>query len=331
MFSRSVFAATIAALLCGHLAASSTAADVEGAADHPMVSRYPGQEIRWFAIENFRPYRVPVGPVTGYRTIGEWINTQGRVTRIFYAFEGSERTHEEIWQNYSKALRDAGFEILGEGSPKGRPGAQQVGGRTWQGVVFAANPWTDANAHVNTLAAGTSTQGGSAAVVARKERAAGTAYVIVNIEQHSDRYVGTLVDIVEVEEAETGLVSVDPEALGRGIVEYGRVVLDGIVFDYDKATLRAESGDALAAIVRYLGDHPDKNFYVVGHTDSRGTFAYNLGLSRDRARAVVEALKERGIASERLEPHGVGPLVPVFSNETDAGRERNRRVELVER
>ncbi len=169
-------------------------------------------------------------------------------------------------------------------------------------------------------------------MIARKERAAGTAYVVVNIEQHSANYIGTLVDIVEVEDAETGLIVVDAEAIGAGITEYGRVVLDGIVFDFDKATIKPESKPALDAIVEYLRANPGKKFYVVGHTDAKGTFAYNHKLSSDRAHAVADALKkDYAIASDRLEPHGVGPLSPVFTNSSDAGREKNRRVELVER
>ena len=180
--------------------------------------------------------------------------------------------------------------------------------------------------------AGSSTSGGAGSIVARKERAAGTAYVVLTVEQHSDELVGTLIDIVEVEAAETGLVSVSAEAIGSDIAEYGRVVLDGIVFAFDSAELLDESAPALQSIAQYLADHPDTQFYVVGHTDSVGTFAYNRKLSADRAMAVVEALQQRhDIESGRLEPHGVGPLVPVFSNESDAGREKNRRVELVER
>ncbi|MCB0297331.1 MAG: OmpA family protein, partial [Calditrichaeota bacterium] len=118
----------------------------------------------------------------------------------------------------------------------------------------------------------------------------------------------------------------------NAIAESGRVVLDGILFDYDKATLQAASKAALEQIAAYLKANAQQNFYVVGHTDAKGTFAYNQNLSAARARAVVEALvKDYGIAPARLEPHGVGPLVPVFSNASDAGRERNRRVELVER
>jgi outer membrane protein OmpA-like peptidoglycan-associated protein len=308
------------------------AADVEGAADHPLISRYPGQEIAAYEVENHRIYKLPLGPVTGYRAIDEVTETAGRVTRIFYAYRGQDRTHTEIWKNYADALAGAGFEILASGAPTDRTAKNEVGGRSWFGVALGLNPWSAPGTEVGTLYAGSSTSGGSAAVIARKERAAGTAYVAVYVEQHSEDLVGTLVDIVEVEAAETGLVSVDAEAIGQDLQENGRVVLTGLHFDFDTADLRAESRPTLAEIARYLREHPERRFYVVGHTDAKGTFSYNAGLSRDRARAVVDALvEEHGIAADQLEPHGVGPLVPVFSNASDAGRERNRRVELVER
>ncbi|PKQ03578.1 MAG: hypothetical protein CVT73_15225 [Alphaproteobacteria bacterium HGW-Alphaproteobacteria-12] len=321
----------LAAILAGPVA-TGYAADAEGVQEHPMIQRYPGQEIRWQKIENHMLYKVPAGPVSGYRTIDDVIETAGRVTRTFYVYEGTDRTHAEIWKNYSEALKEAGFEILGEGAPVTRPERSEIGGRTWLGVVFAMNPWNALGEPVNMLTAGTSTQGDSAAIVAKKDRAAGTAYVVVTIEQHSADTVASLIDIVEVEAAETGLVSVDAEAIGKGIAEKGRVVLDGIVFEFDKATLKRESQEALSAIASYLAAHPDLDFYVVGHTDQVGTFAHNQKLSADRAAAVVEALtRDYGVASGRLELHGVGPLSPVYSNDTDAGREQNRRVELVAR
>jgi outer membrane protein OmpA-like peptidoglycan-associated protein len=198
-------------------------------------------------------------------------------------------------------------------------------------VLYRENP-PGRPGEVDTMFAGTASAGGAGSIVARTERAAGTVYAVISVEQHAADYVGTLIDIVEVEAAETGLVAVDPEAIGADIEEYGRVVLDGIFFDHDEATLKAESAEALAAIATYLGDNPDKSFYVVGHTDSVGTFAHNRKLSADRAQAVVDALRlDHGIDPERIQPHGVGPLVPAFANATDAGRERNRRVELVQR
>ena len=325
------YIAKVFLVVCSSIAASAAMAqDVEGVVEHPMIKRYPGQVIAWQHIENYQPYKVAIGPVAGYRSIADWIETEGRVTRTFYKYEGEDRTFAEIYKNYLDALKQEGFEIIGEGMSADRKGVA-VGSRQWMEVTFRANPAAKPGA-VGTMFSGTSSSGGAGAIVASKERAAGLAYVVVYVEQHSKNYVGTLIDIVEVEAAETGLVVVDAEAIGSDIEEYGRVVLDGIVFDFDKATLKAESSAALEAIVSYLRANPQKQFYVVGHTDSKGTFDYNRTLSADRARAVVEALKnDYDIASGRLQPHGVGPLVPVFSNGSDAGREKNRRVELVER
>ena len=306
------------------------ALDIDGVVEHPMVERYPGQVIAWQHIENYQPYRVAIGPVAGYRSIADWIETEGRVTRTFYKYEGEDRSYSEVYKNFLDALETEGFEILGHGMSADRKGVA-IGSRQWMEVTFRANPATKPGA-VGTMFSGTSSSGGAGAIVAKKERAAGIAYIVVYVEQHSKNYIGTLIDIVEVEAAETGLVVVDAEAMGSDIDEYGRVVLDGIVFDFDKATLRAESTAALEAISDYLNANPDKNFYVVGHTDSKGSLEYNSKLSSDRALAVADVLKkEYGIASDRLEPHGVGPLVPEFSNSSDDGRDKNRRVELVER
>ena len=63
------------------LAPCALAQDIAGSADHPMVSRYPGQVIGWHRIENFMPYKVPTGPVEGYRTIPKFEQAEGRVTR----------------------------------------------------------------------------------------------------------------------------------------------------------------------------------------------------------------------------------------------------------
>lgn len=309
----------------------ASAQDIDGVQEHPMIERYPGQEIRWQKIENYMPYEIAIGPVTGYRTIDDWIETQGRVTRTFYALEGEDRTYSEVYLNYLDALKAQDFEIIAEGVAPDRRGAR-VGGTSWIGVAYAANPISEQGSEANTLFAGTATSGGSGSIIGKKERAAGTAFVVLTVEQHSEAYIGTLIDIIEVESAETGLVIIDAEAMGSDMAEYGRVVLDGIVFDFDSPDLLPASDAALSNIADYLNANPDKSFYVVGHTDSVGSYSYNYSLSGDRARSVVTALADDyGIARERIEPYGVGPLVPVFSNATENGRDQNRRVELVER
>jgi len=319
-----------AGLLLIALSSMLHGADIEGASDHPMVSRYPGMELSWQEIENYRPFRIPFGPVVGYRTIADWIDTEGRVTRNYYSYQGTERGYTEVYKNYLDALESAGFEILAENLSTDRKGAA-VGTSQWSLVYFAANPWNKRGA-VDAFTHGVSSQGGAGAIVARKDRAAGKAYVVINVEQDSADKIGVLVDIVEVETAETGLIAINPEAIGKGIAEYGRVVLTGLVFDFDQASIRPESEETLAAIAKYLEANPAKSFYVVGHTDSKGTFSYNQKLSADRALSVIDALVGRfSVDRKRVEAHGVGPLSPVFANSSDAGREQNRRVELVER
>lgn len=304
--------------------------DVAGSQDHPALSRYPGSVIEWYRVENHLPYKIAVGPVTGYRKIDDWIETAGRVTRIFYALKGGKRSHTEVWQNYRDAIVKAGFDIVAEGQVPERNVKKTVGGRDWLGVYFTANPW-ETNGAVGTMGAGSSTVGGSGVVIGRKERAEGTLYVSVAVVQYSAEQVSTLVDVVEENAAETGLVIANAEAIGADIAEYGRVVLDGLLFDHDKATLQPASKPALDEIAKFLNSRPQATFFAVGHTDLTGSIAYNQKLSADRAAAVVAALiADYGIARERLAPHGVGPLSSVFTNASDAGRGKNRRVELVQ-
>lgn len=306
------------------------AQDADGCEDHGAITRYPGSVLEWCKIENYMPYKIPVGPVTGYRTIGEWIETEGRVTRNFYSLTGGERTHNEVWKNYKEALETAGFEIIASGLFPDRNVKGDVGGGSWQGIYYGANPWS-AGA-VGKLVKGTSTSGGTAAVFGKKERADDTIYVLVSLEQHSSDEVATIIDVVETKKAETGLVAANAEAMGKDIEELGRTVLDGLFFDHDKATLTAASAPALAEISKLLTTLGEKSFYIVGHTDATGAFAYNMKLSADRAEAVRMALiNDHGVASDRLQAAGVGPLSPVFTNVSEGGREQNRRVELVEK
>ncbi len=85
-------------------------------------------------------------------------------------------------------------------------------------------------------------------------------------------------------------------------------------------------------IAKLLHERPNLNLFVVGHTDNVGEFDFNLKLSKDRANAVVAALvRDYEVAVSRLSAHGVGPLSPKATNASDAGRGKNRRVELVAR
>jgi len=126
-------------------------------------------------------------------------------------------------------------------------------------------------------------------------------------------------------------VTLNPDALFGDIAATGHAVLYGIYFDHDSARIKPESGADLEAIAEMLKTNSSLKLYVVGHTDMTGGYDYNLGLSLQRAEAVVKVLvDEYGIATERLIGKGAGPLCPVGSNKDETGRKLNRRVELVE-
>lgn len=309
---------------------TAVAQDADGCEDHGALTRYPGSVLEWCKVENYMPYRIPVGPVAGYRAIGEWVETEGRVTRNFYSLTGGERTHSEVWKNYKDALTTAGFEIIAENLIPSGGGGTAIASRQWNTVYYRENPW-EQNAPINKLVAGTSTSGGAGVVFGKKERADDVIFVLVSLEQHSSDEVAALIDVVETKKAETGRVVANAEAMGKDLEELGRTVLDGLFFDHDKATLTAESKPALDEVAKLLGTLSDKKFYVVGHTDASGTYAYNTKLSADRAEAVRAALlNDYGVAPDRLQSAGVGPLAPAFTNGSEGGREKNRRVELVE-
>jgi hypothetical protein len=135
--------------------------------------------------------------------------------------------------------------------------------------------------------------------------------------------------IVEREIMKQEIVA-NAEAMGNDINSTGHVSIYGIYFDFGKAEIRPESDTAIAQISKLLLNNVSLKLYVVGHTDNVGAIDVNMKLSKDRADAVVNSLINRyGIPAARLKSYGVASLVPVASNDTEEGRAKNRRVELV--
>ncbi|MEE4639103.1 MAG: OmpA family protein [Wenzhouxiangella sp.] len=129
---------------------------------------------------------------------------------------------------------------------------------------------------------------------------------------------------------EEGTVEISAEALTAEIEEAGKAILYGVQFDTGSAAIRPSSAEALQTIAEVL-NALEGTFYIVGHTDDVGAFEPNMRLSEERAAAVLAALvNDYRIDADRLRADGVGPLAPLASNETEAGRQVNRRVELVE-
>lgn len=106
------------------------------------------------------------------------------------------------------------------------------------------------------------------------------------------------------------------------------IVLHGVNFEFDKSTLTVNAKTLLDQVADALAANPDIIVEIDGHTDSMGSESYNLKLSEARAESVMAYLNERGVAASRMSSKGYGESMPVADNQTDEGRELNRRVEL---
>ena len=100
-------------------------------------------------------------------------------------------------------------------------------------------------------------------------------------------------------------------------------------FDFDSAVIKPGAEDEIARIAAVLIKYPQTNISIEGHTDSKGAEEYNMDLSKSRAEAVKNSLIGRGLTSSRLQTIGFGESKPVATNDTEAGRQQNRRVRIV--
>ena len=305
-------------------ASAVAAADVEGAKDHPIVSRYEGSEAVNYNTDTFNEFALFSDQVKASggvdKNSASITMLEGRVTTLTYR-NPPERTTLEVFRNYETALADAGFEELFKCSNA------DCGGRNFSHAVTHKN---------NYLRLGESYRD-QRYLAAMLSRDGGDVYVSLFVAMAS---VGggadfkraiTQLDVIEVERMQGNMVIVDADAMAKGIAEDGSIALYGILFDPDSATIKPESRTTLGQIAALFNSKPELDIVIVGHTDNKGSLVYNMELSERRAKAVEAALvKDFGIGQTRLSAWGVGYLSPVASNRNDAGRAKNRRVELVE-
>ena len=279
--------------------------DVEGGKDHPLISRYPGSVITQYTAVAFDEYTLPLGKLEQ----DHWAKSQhleGKLTNIHYESPVG-RSALEVFRNFSQALQRAGFQTMFTCS-----GGEQCGGGTVGKVGWC----------------GGCSPRQLSAKLARPE---GDVYMSVYMEQdNSNTPVNIQLDVIEVKAMESGLVAVNAESLAGDITRTGHASVYGIYFDTGKADVKPESDAALKEIAKLLQQNAALKLYVVGHTDDTGQVASNMDLARRRADAVVNVLSAKyGIAAARLNAQGVGPLAPMATNDSEEGRAKNRRVELV--
>jgi outer membrane protein OmpA-like peptidoglycan-associated protein len=313
----------IVSLVIFSLVGAAFAEDVKGSKDHPLVGRYVGSTITKYSVKGYEELNLVAKPVLKYadRDKPEMhsLPVSGKLTRILY--EGpEERSVLEVVRNYQKKLEGEGFitQFFCRTAECGEAPAFWTVANDGSGL---RSQW-DSNTYLLTRR----TSGGSDIWVSvMGVEFGGTATKPLTPQ--------VLVTVVEAQAMEEDKIEVkDASAIGSALESAGKIAIYGIYFDVDKATLKAESRPQLEQIAKLLNDRPALNVLIVGHTDSSGSLEYNRTLSEQRASAVKAALTgEFRISDSRLTPVGVGMAAPVASNRDEAGRAKNRRVEIVER
>lgn len=318
-----VMAAAIAAMAMG----PASAEDIPDSEDHPVVGRYEGTEITEFRHVDFDEAYALTAPnewtskVPNNRTDrsgSEWQRMEGELWQIRYQVP-TGRSSLEVYRNYQLSLKEKGFEPIFECTDA----ACFVGDKDtlpYQlGDLFDHRPgnstayWDHARYTFQKL-----------------PEADGALYAMIIVGQKEDTAVA-YVQVVKTKEMETGKIVVKTaDEMMEALKRDGRVSLYTLSFDTDKATLKPEADPTLIEINKLLVKHPELKLLILGHTDNQGSADYNLDLSSRRAASVVSALIDRfAIDTARLKSEGKGLTEPAASNDDEAGRALNRRVELV--
>lgn len=301
--------------------------DVAGSSDHPVVSRFAGSAIVGYMQKDYGEATLPLARHDASKAshFASSENVEGRITRIAYVAPAGKTTIE-VYRNFERALAGAGFKALFHCS-----GDEGCGGFDFSTSVLEPlldRMHGDRNLMVSTLEA---TDNDLRALTARLSRPEGDVNVSLLVSQNARQPVGILLQIVEAKPMTEGQVSVDARAMGAGLAQTGHIALYGIQFASDSAVLSKDSDATLVEMAKLLKSQPTLKVYIVGHTDHSGALAHNLNLSQQRAESVVKTLTTKyGIAATRLAAKGLASYAPVASNRNDAGKARNRRVEMVE-
>ena len=327
--------------------------DIAGAKDPAWLKRYEGSFIVSYEHRSFDAVAFPASKLLrsadddAYDRYNnhvfepkQTVTSQGEYTRLVY-IAPEDRSPLEVISNYIDELKANGGQVLygcrDEACGGDLYGNDHGGGN--QGLLEKLYPTTrikDAE-FSNGKCATTERPIEQRYILARMPSGATLGVFVYALE--ADTYckalngrTGVLVVVAEPKQRENKMVTVSADEMAKALADDGRIALYGIYFDTNKSALRAESKPTLEQIAQLLKRQPKLALSVVGHTDNVGGAEANLKLSTRRADAVVAALVEDyGIDEARLQASGAGLTKPVASNDDDAGRAKNRRVELVKR
>jgi OOP family OmpA-OmpF porin len=251
--------------------------DVEGAKDHPLVSRMPGFYIAEYIEKDFDSV-----PIRNEKS--QEVDVEGKYFYIDYLIKEGQKAPSDvqIFRNFINAFQKIGGKVMYQSASEVTLKIEKGKAVTWARIT----PYNGGN--------------------------------------------GYILEIVE-QRAMVQDVTADAASMSADLAATGHVAAYGITFDADSAVIRPEAEAVIAEIAKLLKQNASLKLFVVGHTANVGSVEAGLKLSQARAEAVVKMLTAtHGIQASRLSPYGVGPYCPVSTNQTEEGRAKNRRVELVQ-
>jgi len=328
-------------------------ADIAGAKDSPLLGRFSGSFVVSYTKKDFDELKLPLSPLKQVADTSkrdrhnnlvfepeESKKVEGQRTRLVYFLPENVSPLQAV-RNYQNEVAGKGGKTLFEckdaecgGDPArssdGGGGEQSVAMYLWPEDNIKDKPFTNGNcAQTQRISeqryAVLDLPKQNAVVSVLAYNGKGGSYCKV----FTDRTV-VVVDVIAQKAMEQKMVTIKAEEMQQAINDSGRVALYGIYFDTAKADVKPESKETLDQIARLLTGNPSLKLLVVGHTDNVGEFGSNMDLSKRRSESVIAALAgQYKIDRKRLTSVGVSFASPVATNATDAGRAKNRRVELV--
>jgi outer membrane protein OmpA-like peptidoglycan-associated protein len=302
--------------------------DAKGTRDHPVIGRFEGAVILAGEVRNFDERVIQSARLGDNDTAlgpANSVTRSGAITSLVYEAPGTASS-VEIAANYRARLEALGYKPLYACDTAACPGfgpVNRVVRLTFADPAFGLWGFRGGYGRNPRYLLMEKDDGGSRSTVALVVGEAGIA-------GDAPRYALLVVDQTAMK---TDQITVPTtKAITAAFGTEGSIALYGIYFDTGSAMIQPESAPTLRAIAALMNEQPGLALIVVGHTDNTGDFAANIALSQARAAAVAAALtREYKVAASRLTAFGAGMAAPAAPNATEAGRTRNRRVEIVPR
>lgn len=315
--------------------------DLKGLSDPNGLKRYTGSVLVYRDDASYDELKFPTGKVSDKDDQAVAARSQdraGKRTTLQYLTPAG-KSPLEVVRNYQQDLKAAGyaatFECAGDACGlsdwirQGNFVATLVPGSYWNNIGDNSPAACGGGSSVGEFRYALLDNAATGSTLAVMAWRPGDVSVYCDETEYKKR-TSVIVVKLDAKAREQAMETLSANDMDKSLSASGKVAVYGILFDTNKADIKPESRASLEQIGTLLKQQTRLKLHVVGHTDNVGTLPANIDLSKRRAEAVVSALASSyGIARDRLTANGVASLAPVASNGDEAGKAKNRRVELV--